>query len=91
LRKVAIVGVGETKFSAAQEKTQVELFAEAAMEAINESNLSQRIFRLYTWAMYWETSLRDKVAFRALLLRISGALTFRRIDMRVPVLQLVWR
>jgi len=42
LRKVAIVGVGETKFSAAQEKTQVELFAEAAMEAINESNLKPK-------------------------------------------------
>ena len=39
MRKVAVVGVGETKFSAAQEKTEVELFAEAAMDALNESNL----------------------------------------------------
>jgi acetyl-CoA C-acetyltransferase len=42
MRKVAIVGVGETKFSAAQEKTSVELFAEAAIEAINESNLKPK-------------------------------------------------
>ena len=39
MRKVAIVGVGETRFSGAQEKTVVELFAEAAMDALNESNL----------------------------------------------------
>ena len=39
MRRVVIVGVGQTKFSAAQEKTQVELFAEASMEALNESNL----------------------------------------------------
>jgi len=30
MRKVAVVGVGETKFSGPQEKTEVELFAEAA-------------------------------------------------------------
>ena len=42
MRKVAIVGVGQTKFSAAQEKTEVELFAEAAMDALNESNLKPK-------------------------------------------------
>jgi len=42
MRKVAVVGVGETKFSAAQDKTGVELFAEAAMEALDESNLKPR-------------------------------------------------
>ena len=42
MRKVAVVGVGETKFSGAQEKTSVELFAEAATEAINESNLKPK-------------------------------------------------
>ena len=42
MRKVAIVGVGETKFSGAQEKTEVELFAEAAMDALNESNLKPK-------------------------------------------------
>ena len=30
MRKVAVVGVGETKFSGPQPKTQVEMFAEAA-------------------------------------------------------------
>jgi acetyl-CoA C-acetyltransferase len=38
MREVAIVGVGMTKFGTS-EKTQVEMFAEAAMEAINESGL----------------------------------------------------
>ena len=42
MRKVAVVGVGETKFSGAQEKTSVELFAESAMEALDESNLKPK-------------------------------------------------
>ena len=42
MRKVAVVGVGETKFSGAQTKTEVELFAEAAMDALNESNLKPK-------------------------------------------------
>ena len=39
MKKVAVVGVGETKFTGPQDKTEVELFAEAATEAIAESNL----------------------------------------------------
>jgi acetyl-CoA C-acetyltransferase/acetyl-CoA acyltransferase len=39
MRKVVIAGVGETQFTGPQEKTEVELFAEAAMDAITESNL----------------------------------------------------
>lgn len=39
MEKVAVVGVGSTKFSGPQEKTEVELFAEAATEAITASNL----------------------------------------------------
>ncbi len=42
MRKVAVVGVGETKFSGAQEKTEVELFAEAAIDALNESDLKPK-------------------------------------------------
>ena len=42
MRKVAVVGVGETKFGGAQEKTGVELFAEAAMDALNESSLKPK-------------------------------------------------
>jgi len=42
MRKVAVVGVGETKFSGPQEKTEVELFAEAAMDALNESSLKPK-------------------------------------------------
>ncbi|HUT67738.1 MAG TPA: beta-ketoacyl synthase N-terminal-like domain-containing protein, partial [Dehalococcoidales bacterium] len=42
MKKVAVVGVGETKFSGPQGKTGVELFAEAAMEAITESNLKPK-------------------------------------------------
>ncbi len=42
MRKVAVVGVGETKFSGPQEKTSVELFAEAAAEALEGSNLKPK-------------------------------------------------
>ncbi|MFC1962256.1 propanoyl-CoA acyltransferase, partial [Chloroflexota bacterium] len=42
MRKVAVVGVGETKFSGPQPKTSVELFSEAAMDAINGSNLKPK-------------------------------------------------
>ncbi len=42
MRKVAVIGVGETQFGAAQENTEVELFAEAAMDAIGESNLKAK-------------------------------------------------
>ena len=42
MRKVAVVGVGETKFSGPQDKTSVELFAEAATEAISESSLKPK-------------------------------------------------
>jgi acetyl-CoA C-acetyltransferase/acetyl-CoA acyltransferase len=42
MRKVAVVGVGETKFSGSQTKTSVELFAEAATEAFEESNLKPK-------------------------------------------------
>jgi len=42
LRKVAVIGAGMTKFSAAQEKTAVELFAEAAMDAMNEANVKPK-------------------------------------------------
>jgi len=39
MKKVAVIGIGETKFGGAQPKTSVELFSEAAMDAINGSNL----------------------------------------------------
>jgi acetyl-CoA C-acetyltransferase len=42
MRKVAVIGVGMTKFSGKQNKTALELFAEAAMDAINESNLKPK-------------------------------------------------
>ena len=42
MRKVAVVGIGETKFSGPQDKTEVELFAEAATDAINGSNLKSK-------------------------------------------------
>jgi len=41
MREVAVVGVGMTKFGPS-EKTNVELFSEAAMEAITESNIQPR-------------------------------------------------
>jgi acetyl-CoA C-acetyltransferase len=42
LRKVAIVGTGHTPFTFATEKTSIELFSEAAMDAINEATLKPR-------------------------------------------------
>jgi acetyl-CoA acetyltransferase len=42
MRKVAVIGVGMTKFSGKQDKTAIELFAEAATDAINESNLKPK-------------------------------------------------
>ncbi len=42
MRKVAVVGVGLTKFSGPQSKTEVELFAEAAMDAFKEANLKPK-------------------------------------------------
>jgi acetyl-CoA C-acetyltransferase/acetyl-CoA acyltransferase len=42
MKKVAVVGVGSTKFIGPQEKTEIELFAEAASEAIATSNLKPK-------------------------------------------------
>ena len=57
MRKVAIVGVGHTKFGGAQEKTGVELFAEAATDAINESGLKPKdIQALYLGNVYGDFS-----------------------------------
>jgi len=42
MRKVAVVGVGQTKFTGAQDKTEVELFAEAATDALSDSNLKPK-------------------------------------------------
>jgi acetyl-CoA C-acetyltransferase len=42
MKKVAVVGAAQTRFSGPQEKTSVELFAEAATEAIELSNLTPK-------------------------------------------------
>jgi acetyl-CoA C-acetyltransferase/acetyl-CoA acyltransferase len=42
MRKVVIAGVGMTKFTGKQTRTAVELFGEAAAEAINESGIKPR-------------------------------------------------
>jgi acetyl-CoA C-acetyltransferase len=55
MNKVAVVGVGETKFTGPQTKTQIELFAEAAAEAITESNLKPRDIQ----ALYIGNALGD--------------------------------
>jgi acetyl-CoA acetyltransferase len=39
MRKVAVIGVGTTKFSGAQSRTNIELFSDAAMEAINSAGV----------------------------------------------------
>ncbi len=42
MRKVAVIGVGQTKFSGAQDKTGGELFAESSLDAITLSNLTPK-------------------------------------------------
>jgi acetyl-CoA C-acetyltransferase/acetyl-CoA acyltransferase len=42
VKKVAVIGVAQTEFTAAQEKTEVELFAEAALEAMTKSNIKPK-------------------------------------------------
>jgi acetyl-CoA C-acetyltransferase len=42
LRKVAIVGTGHTPFTFETEKTSIELFSEAAMDAIHEASLKPK-------------------------------------------------
>ncbi len=42
MRKVAVVSVGQTKFSGAQSRTNIELFSEAALEAIDGAGLKTR-------------------------------------------------
>jgi acetyl-CoA C-acetyltransferase len=42
MREVAVIGVGMTKFGRHEVKSQLELFGEAAMDAINASNLKPR-------------------------------------------------
>lgn len=42
MRRVAIVGVGQTEFSGAQARTNLELFSEAAMEALTGASLKTR-------------------------------------------------
>jgi len=42
MRRVAVVGAGSTKFSGPQEKTEIELFSEAATDAIAASNIKPK-------------------------------------------------
>ena len=42
MRKVAVIGTGHTPFTFSSEKTSLELFAEAATEAIEKSNLKPK-------------------------------------------------
>ncbi len=57
MREVAVVGVGMTKFGVS-EKTNVEMFSEAAMEAINQSGIKpkdiQALFLGNTWGDFEE-------------------------------------
>jgi acetyl-CoA C-acetyltransferase/acetyl-CoA acyltransferase len=68
LREVAIVGVGMTKFGSRPDKTNIELFSEAAMDALNESNLKPKdIQALYLGVVFGgfeesETNMAPKVA-----------------------------
>jgi len=63
LRKVAIVGTGHTPFTFATEKTSVELFSEAAMDAINEATLKPKDIQ----ALYLGNCLGDFSEGQAML------------------------
>lgn len=42
MRRVAVIGTGHTKFMSNSPKTELEMLAEASMDAINESNLKPK-------------------------------------------------
>jgi acetyl-CoA C-acetyltransferase/acetyl-CoA acyltransferase len=63
MRKVAIVGVGHTPFTFATDKTSIELFSEAAMDAINEANLKPKDIQ----ALYLGNCLGDFTEGQAML------------------------
>ncbi|MGB9499998.1 MAG: thiolase C-terminal domain-containing protein [Dissulfuribacterales bacterium] len=63
MRKVAIVGTGHTPFTFATEKTSIELFSEAAMDAINEANLKSKDVQ----ALYLGNCLGDFTEGQAML------------------------
>jgi len=63
LRKVAIVGTGHTPFTFATEKTSIELFSEAAMDAINEAALKPKDIQ----ALYLGNCLGDFSEGQAML------------------------
>jgi acetyl-CoA C-acetyltransferase len=63
LRKVAVVGTGHTPFTFATEKTSIELFSEAAMDAIGEANLKPKDIQ----ALYLGNCLGDFSEGQAML------------------------
>jgi len=63
LRKVAVVGTGHTPFTFATEKTSIELFSEAAMDAMNEANLKPKDIQ----ALYLGNCLGDFSEGQAML------------------------
>ncbi len=63
MRKVAVVGTGHTPFTFATEKTSIELFSEAAMDAMNEANLKPKDIQ----ALYLGNCLGDFSEGQAML------------------------
>ena len=63
MRKVAIVGTGHTPFTFATEKTSIELFSEAAMDAINEAKLTPKDIQ----ALYLGNCLGDFTEGQAMI------------------------
>ena len=91
MRKVAVVGIGETKFSGPQDKTEVELFAEAAMDAINGSNLkSKDIQALYVGNVLGDFS-EGQGMVQSFAAENIGAFNVPPHDLRAPVLRPPWR
>ena len=72
MNKVAIIGVGHTKFGRLEDKRLMDLLCEASLEAIEESNTSDKDFdSVYVGAMSPETLNQTAGVASALVDRIS--------------------
>ena len=75
MRKVVIAGAGMTKFTGKQPRTAIELFGEAAMEAINESGIRPRQVQALFMGNYlgdFEEGQAQLQAFTADYLGLAG-------------------
>jgi acetyl-CoA C-acetyltransferase/acetyl-CoA acyltransferase len=91
MRRVAVVGTGQTRFSGAQSRTNVELFCEAAMEALKEANLkTSQVQALLVGNALSDYEEGQQIA-HAFIAENLGLPHVRPILQTGPVLPPVWR